>query len=217
LSAIPEAPPQAAQPLGSPGRRRNDRTLKLVALLCSVALVTFVVIVVVLRPTNPTSPRTFPSTAPPMVPIGSAAPTFTAPALVGGQPVGLAHWHGTPVILSFFASWCSHCQAELSAVAATAHASAGQVAVVGVDTNDGNGRTALHLLDQAGAGYPVASDPKGTVAALYRVTALPTTYFVGADGKVAGVAFGQLTVADLQRWVRQLTAPHTGGTAGAGR
>lgn len=217
MSAIPEAPSQAAEPLESPGRRRNDRTLKLVALLCSVALVAFVVVVVVLRPSGPTSPRTFPSTPPPMVPIGSPAPTFTAPALAGGQPVGLADRRGTPVILSFFASWCSHCQAELSAVAATAHGSAGRVAVVGVDTNDGNGRTALQLLDRAGAGYPVASDPKGTVAALYRVTALPTTYFVGADGKVAGVAFGQLTLPDLQRWVRQLTTSRAAAKAGASR
>lgn len=180
--------------------------LRVVALACSAALVAFVVAVLLLRPSSSSPRRTFPSTPPPMLSLGSAAPDFSVGSLGDGPPVTLSAWRGQPVILSFFASWCSHCQAELAAFATTARTAAGRVVVVGIDTNDGDGQAAQRLLRRAGASYAVGVDPKGTVAAAYKITALPTTYFLTAQGRVEGVAFGEESSAGLARWVRQLSA-----------
>jgi hypothetical protein len=81
----------------------------------------------------------------------------------------------------------------------------GRVAVVGIDTNDGNGAAAAKLLTAAHAGYPVGVDTSAKVATQYLLTALPVTYFVDAQGRIVGSALGPQSVASLSRWVGRLT------------
>jgi cytochrome c biogenesis protein CcmG, thiol:disulfide interchange protein DsbE len=188
-------------------RRRawgSDRVFKLVALLAGLSLVAFV-LVIVLRGSPRSPEETFPTSVPPSLAVGSTAPGFTLERLGGGAPVSLSTFHGTPVVLSFFASWCPHCREDLSAFAAIARSSAGRVQVLGVDSNDGDGTAAQRLLTRAGSNYPVGVDPHASVAQLYRIVALPVTYFLDGRGRVVGVDFGQLTVSRLEPWIRRLT------------
>ena len=76
--------------------------------------------------------------------------------------------------------------------------------MVGIDTNDSNTSLARSLLQRAGARYPVGVDPLAKVASRYLIQALPVTYFLNSKGLVVGVAFGQLTSADLTTWVTRL-------------
>jgi cytochrome c biogenesis protein CcmG/thiol:disulfide interchange protein DsbE len=184
-----------------------DRTFKLIAVVAAVGLVAFIVFVAVRGPshsraTGGSAALTVP--APPVLKAGTVAPAFSLPRLGGGAPVSLASYRGTPVVLNFFASWCSDCRAELSAVATVARQSAGQVAVVGVDSND-TSTAAAQLLAQAGATYPVAVDAQARVATAYLLSALPVTYFVDGQGRVVGATVGPQTVASLDRWVSRLT------------
>lgn len=192
-----------------PGRRpvRRDLAFKLVALAGALVLVAFVVSVVVQgRPSRPSpTPGTFPPTTPSSLAPGTVAPTFSLARLGGGPPVALPAAGGKPTILNFFASWCSHCRAELRSIATVASGSRTRVTVVGVDTSDPGTTTAEHLLSAAGATYAVGVDPTARIAAQYRITGLPVTYFIGTSGKVDGVAFGAQTTTSLDRWVRRLT------------
>jgi thioredoxin-like negative regulator of GroEL len=133
------------------------------------------------------------------------APAFSLPRLGGGAPVTLASFRGSPVIVNFFASWCPDCRSELAAVGTVATQNAGRVAVVGIDTNDGNGAAAATLLTAAHADYPVGVDTSAKVATQYLLTALPVTYFVDAQGRIVGSALGPQSVASLSRWVGRLT------------
>jgi len=203
--AVTDTPtgPVTSPPTPSPVRQGHpDRVFKLVSLVAALALLGFIAYVVVRARSSPQ--RSFPVSPPTSLAVGTAAPDFTLPALGGGPPVALSSWRGHPVIVNFFASWCSHCQAELAAVAGTARADAGRVAVVGVDANDTD-KAALAQLAAAHADYPVGVDPKNAVTSAYLIQALPVTYFVGADGRVRGVAFGQQSRASLGRWVAHLT------------
>lgn len=190
------------------GRRRGiDRPFKIVTLVVGLALVGFVAFVVTTSLGSRATPAsTFPQTAPTSLPRGTLAPAFSLPRLGGGTPVTLAATRGRPAIVNFFASWCSHCRAELRAVATVATAAGGKVSVVGVDTSDADQARVRQLLANAGATYPVGVDPKGHVATEYRLTGLPVTYFLDARGRVAGVAFGAQTTASLDRWVHRLTS-----------
>ncbi len=191
------------------GTRRagsGDRVFRWVALVAGACLVGFVVFVVTRGPSHPTDAGTAALKAPPppALAAGTVAPTFSLPSLEGGQPVALAAYRGTPVIVNFFASWCPDCRQELAAVATVAERATGRVAVIGVDSNESSDTEAVRLLAAAGAHYPVGLDPRATIATRYLVSALPVSYFLNAQGRVAGAALGPQTVLSLQRWVARL-------------
>jgi peroxiredoxin len=180
-----------------------------VAAVAAACLVGFIVFVIVRGPSTPAGPSSSALASPPpaVLKAGTTAPAFSLPALGGGGSVTLSSFRGTPVIVNFFASWCPDCRAELAAVASVASASAGKVAVVGVDSNESSIPTATQLLSDAHATYPVALDADAKVATTYLVDALPVTYFVDAEGRVVGAALGPQSPASLERWVHKLERP----------
>jgi len=186
----------------------RERVYKATSLVADVALVVVIVVAVTSAPhreaPNPTVAGLQTLAA------GTAAPVFTLPRLGGGTSVSLAGFRGSVVVVNFFASWCPHCQPGLPALADLA-TGAGHVVVVGIDSDDQNLALAGRDLASAGATYPVAIDAKAQVSAQYLLTALPATYFIGADGRVVGAAFGPQTPASLTRWIERATAATTGG------
>lgn len=142
----------------------------------------------------------------PELAAGRRAPGFSLPRLGGGPPVTLAAERGRPVVLNFFASWCTDCRAELRAFATVWHAQRGRVAFLAVDTNDHAPGVARRLLRAAGDGYPVGTDLSAAVAnGRYLVQALPATVFISPSGHIVSEAFGAQTVASLESHIAELT------------
>jgi cytochrome c biogenesis protein CcmG, thiol:disulfide interchange protein DsbE len=201
---------------GSPPRlvagngERRDIVFRVIAVVASLGLVAFVITVIVSSPASRATPATFPEPGLPALADGSPAPGFSLLRLGGGSDLDLAALRGSPVVLNFFASWCPDCQAELAGFARFAKSESHKVDVIGVDTNDSNTSVAMHLLERAGAAYPVGIDPLGKLALRYRIQALPVTYFIYPDGRIAGVAFGKLSSAQLDGWMGKLRL--AGGT-----
>jgi cytochrome c biogenesis protein CcmG/thiol:disulfide interchange protein DsbE len=185
--------------------RRSDRIFRIIAVVACAGLIAFIA-TVILSGSSAAPRKTFPDPPPPAIATGKQAPAFDLARLGGGPGVDLSSFLGKPVILNFFASWCPDCQAELSTIATTGREQTGRVDVVGIDTNDSNSSLARSLLQRAGARYPVGVDPVAKVASRYLVQALPVTYFLNARGLVVGVAFGQLTPAEIGTWVKRLVS-----------
>ncbi|HET7487684.1 MAG TPA: TlpA disulfide reductase family protein [Acidimicrobiales bacterium] len=132
-----------------------------------------------------------------------AAPSFTLDDVRHpGSSVTVAA--GRPTVVAFFAAWCEPCRDELPRLEQAYQKAAGAVDVVAVDVNDSR-RLAGELLDASGATFPAGYDPHEAVAGRYKVNGLPTTVFVGADGRVAAVTRGRLTAAELERRMAGLT------------
>ena len=133
------------------------------------------------------------------------APGFSPPALHAGahSTVTLQALRGRPVVLNFFATWCSACQAEAAGLAAEARKVSGEAQFVGIDV-DGNRASADPFVRRYAIGYPVAVDPSGSVAAAYGATGLPTTVFISASGREVGRHVGAISPGALTAEVDQL-------------
>jgi len=149
-----------------------------------------------------------------VVPVGSVAPDFTVPSVLGGAPVNLAalgRLRHHPVVLNFFASWCIPCQKETPLLASTARAEQAKGSVlqfVGVDSGD-KPANAIPFIDQAGITYPVGQDPDLSIAAnLYGLNGYPSTFFIDESGRVVHHSLGAVSAAELATWVHVLVGGH---------
>jgi thiol-disulfide isomerase/thioredoxin len=119
-------------------------------------------------------------------PLGAAvdrpSPTIAVPTLAGATfrlPAG------RPAVVYFMAAWCQTCQAEAAALAQIQQRDGERVAILAVDVDPGDRPAAIRAFFHAvGAGYQVARDPDGWLAAAFAVQALDTTVVVNPAGRV---------------------------------
>ncbi|MCD6290472.1 MAG: TlpA family protein disulfide reductase [Anaerolineae bacterium] len=121
--------------------------------------------------------------------VGLMAPDFTLSRL-DGQPVSLSELRGQAVVLNFWATWCPPCRAEMPALERVyqAHREDG-VVVLGVNQGE-TGAAVNPFLKEFGISFPVLLDAQGNVGRLYRVQALPTTYFIDRQGMIRDMVIG---------------------------
>ena len=116
----------------------------------------------------------------------------------------IADWHGTPVVVNLFASWCPSCVTEMPAFEQASHDYAGRVIIVGVDSQD-SPAAGLSLARRLGITYPLLADTSH--ADLYRLLqaeGMPVTAFVDRNSTVKRVYSGELDEALLGQLIDQL-------------
>ena len=128
---------------------------------------------------------------------GSPAPAFTVRRLDEGTFSLAAHLaeDGRPVVLNFWASWCTPCRNEMPALDEAAAANP-DVLFLGVATSDTEA-AARRFADEISVGYPLAIDTTGVVPNDYGAFGLPTTYAIAADGTIARIALGEIDADDI--------------------
>ena len=112
-----------------------------------------------------------------------------------GQRITLGSLAGRPVIVNFFASWCTPCQKETPMLARFAkHTS---VAVVGIDVNDSTS-SALAFVHKTGVTYPVATETAmGSTVIAYDLPGLPATFFLDSQHRIVKRVYGAVKQAEL--------------------
>lgn len=119
---------------------------------------------------------------------GGAAPPFTLATLDGHQ-VGLESLRGRPVLINFWASWCTPCRREMPLIQQTA-AQHPKLAVLLVDERDEQG-AAKSFVEQLHIRSTVLFDGDGAIGDRYGISGLPTTVFVRPDGSLEGRYVGE--------------------------
>lgn len=132
---------------------------------------------------------------------GGMASPFRLPTL-SGTYLSLASLRGHPVVINFWASYCTPCRTEMPMIAheITAHP---DVHVLFIDERDST-TAASSFVRQLGIQDPVLLDQGGGVGDQYSVTGLPTTIFVTSVGSVEGRYVGQLNTDVLREHVSDL-------------
>jgi peroxiredoxin len=137
---------------------------------------------------------------------GFLAPDF-ALETADGETIRLSELRGRPVVMNVWASWCPPCREEMPALERVYQAYQQQGAVVlGVNSTIQDQRQdALAFTAGQGLTFPILFDADGEVTKLYGVRALPTTYFIDAQGVIQEViAGGPMSEALLRIRVEQL-------------
>ena len=138
--------------------------------------------------------------------VGHQAPDFTLQTFSNpaGQSIHLAALKGKPVVLNFWASWCTPCQQESPMLeAAWKKYRAEGVVFVGVDYQDSQS-DAQQFLQKYGITYPVGPDTSGTISVDYGVSNVPSTAFIDRSGIVVRTHLGPLDSATLEDAIQQV-------------
>ena len=134
------------------------------------------------------------------------APLFSLPLLEGGElDLAAALGKGRSrasggVVLTFFATWCGPCRNELPLLNALAHELAERgISVVAVDLKEDPSDVRKFIAGLQADRLTVAVDRDGKTAALYQVRIMPTTFCIGADGRIKDMLYGEVRSADAFR------------------
>ncbi|MEO6397358.1 MAG: TlpA disulfide reductase family protein [Tepidiformaceae bacterium] len=125
--------------------------------------------------------------------IGDNAPTFRLNN-PEGTLVSLSELRGKPVVLNFWATWCVPCRREIPDLEALQTELGDSVVIVGVDLNE-PASVVSDFAKSMQMTYTLALDLDGSVTAAYRLTGLPETFFLDAEGVIRDHRIGQLRPA----------------------
>jgi cytochrome c biogenesis protein CcmG, thiol:disulfide interchange protein DsbE len=118
-------------------------------------------------------------------------------AAVGRGTFRLRNLRGYPVVVNFWASWCSPCRREAVLFAKAAEAERGRVVFVGVDVHDLSS-DARHFLRAQHVPY-VGVRSGESITERFGLVGLPETFYMDRRGRIQAVTQGELSASSLQR------------------
>ncbi len=147
--------------------------------------------------------------------LGKPAPALSGRTLSGGREVRLGSYRHRWVLVNFFASWCTVCQAETPQIERFyySHPDGKRPMVIGVLYGD-SVRDGILFDRNEGATWPAISDPGGTIASNWGVGILPRSYLIAPDGRVVAAILGGITASQLDRLLESKAAHLAAAAAG---
>jgi cytochrome c biogenesis protein CcmG/thiol:disulfide interchange protein DsbE len=131
------------------------------------------------------------------------AADFTLETFHGGS-FRLSNHKGNPVIVNFFASWCTLCGDEVSDLEKVYRDYAERgVILVGVAVQDTESKARTYV-EKYGLTFPTGLDGDGAVEEAYGVYGLPMTYFIDGKGLIAYVHAGVVTEALMKHELEKI-------------
>ncbi len=122
-----------------------------------------------------------------------------------GKVVHLSDYKGKVVLLDFWATWCGPCRIEIPWFTdlQRKHKDKG-FEVLGVSMDDEGWEVVKPFLSEVGVNYRVLMGNDAAAQAYGGVDALPTTFLIDRDGKIAAVHVGLANKKDIVDGVEQL-------------
>lgn len=138
---------------------------------------------------------------------GMIPPDFELSAFNDDKSYKLSDYLGKdPVIITFFASWCGPCRAEMPDLDEVykAHKDKGlKVFAVNLGNGD-NPEDVEQLISDYLLSFPVLKDEKSEAARFYSIRGIPVNIFVGKDGIIKKHAVGMQTKESYEEEIKAL-------------
>ena len=129
---------------------------------------------------------------------GKPAPAFSLESLQG-KTVTLADFHGKAVLLNFWATWCQPCKIEMPWFEEMQNQYGPQgLQVVGIAMDDASKDEIAKFAKDMGVNYPILLGKESVGDAYGGVQFLPSTFFIGRDGKVVDRIFGLRSRSEIE-------------------
>jgi len=142
--------------------------------------------------------------------IGEAAPIFQLPD-IDGQSVSLSDFHGKPVVINFWTTWCGGCRFEMPYIQEVYNRWSEQGLVV-LAINIGEGLTKVDAFTQYyNLSFTVLLDLEGNVAGKYNIRGLPITYFIDSDGIIRDIKISAFRSVDEIEDILTKIFPYSSG------
>ena len=124
------------------------------------------------------------------------APAFTLKCL-DEKLINLSDFKGKPVLLTFWATWCIPCRAEMPELQRL-HERLGPagLVVMGVNQNEAP-ETIERYRQELGLDFPTLLDLRLGTSREYAVNSIPTTFFIDREGVIRNLFIGPMTDAVL--------------------
>ena len=147
-------------------------------------------------PTRDHTP-TPPPTATGLLAYDFAFKLFQGEDLLGKQELRLAEVTGKPIVLNFWARFCTPCWSEMPELQDFYEEYGNEVLLLGIDVGQFTGlglpKDAGKLLSSLGVTYPAGYTDDPQVVRRYQVRAMPTTVFITGEGEVFRTWIGSIT------------------------
>ncbi len=142
-------------------------------------------------------------------PLGSMAPDFTLKS-TEGNTVRLSDYRGKAVLLNFWATWCQPCKIEMPwFVDLQKQYGAQGLQVIGVnmdDDADKDGAKIAEFARRMNLNYIVLLGNDRVGDAYGGVEGLPTSFFIGRDGKIVGYVPGLVSHSEIEDNIKKALA-----------
>ncbi|MDX1626621.1 MAG: TlpA disulfide reductase family protein [Wenzhouxiangellaceae bacterium] len=123
----------------------------------------------------------------------AAAPIELSLPDLEGRERSLSEWRGDWVVVNYWATWCAPCRKEIPDFS-NLHDARDDVTVLGLAFEDTDVETFRAFLEDYPASYPILRvDVYDPPASLGAPRALPTTYLVDPEGRLAETWIGPIT------------------------
>lgn len=115
-----------------------------------------------------------------------------AAADLQGRAMRFGALRGKVVLLNFWATWCLPCREEMPSMERLyrAYTDKGLV-VLALSQDQASARMVQAYVDDLRVTFPVWHDRDGLVGRQYSIPGVPTSYLIGADGRMAYRALGE--------------------------
>jgi peroxiredoxin len=123
--------------------------------------------------------------------VGKIAPDFQLLDTNGNQ-VALSDFRGRPVMLNFWATWCTPCQFEMplfQEIYEDEKWLQEELVILAVNLQD-SANDIKQFMTYMGLTFTVLLDTNGLVGLKYNTRNIPVTYFIDKDGIIKDVAIG---------------------------